>query len=81
LEFGVYLRKGTVPWIYGNDLYVSKTCINYDGDDMNPDAKWKTAKAFTIFAIVFGSILPCVSCAMPNASGLFIPGSHHADFG
>eukprot|EP00978_Attheya_sp_CCMP212_P013225 scaffold33231_cov38-Attheya_sp.AAC.1 len=66
LEFGVYLRRGTAVWEWGNDLYVSKTCINYDGDDMNPDAKWKTAKAFTIFAIVFGSILPCISCCMPN---------------
>eukprot|EP00550_Attheya_septentrionalis_P012306 CAMPEP_0198302976 /NCGR_PEP_ID=MMETSP1449-20131203/56649_1 /TAXON_ID=420275 /ORGANISM="Attheya septentrionalis, Strain CCMP2084" /LENGTH=240 /DNA_ID=CAMNT_0044005455 /DNA_START=672 /DNA_END=1394 /DNA_ORIENTATION=- len=66
MQFGVYSRKGTVPWFYGNDLYVSSACINYDGDDMNPDAKWKTAKAFTIFALVFGSLLPCVSCFMPN---------------
>eukprot|EP00978_Attheya_sp_CCMP212_P024764 scaffold78419_cov48-Attheya_sp.AAC.1 len=66
LEFGVYLRRGTVVWEWGDDFYASKTCINYDGDDMNPDAKWKTVKAFTIFAIVFGSILPCVSCFMPN---------------
>eukprot|EP00978_Attheya_sp_CCMP212_P039597 scaffold207410_cov82-Attheya_sp.AAC.2 len=66
LQFGVYLRKGTDVWGWGDDLNTYKTCINYDGDDMNPDAKWKTAKAFTIFAIVFGSILPCVSCFMPN---------------
>jgi hypothetical protein len=66
MQFGVYLRRGMHAWEYGDELYISKTCINYDGDDMNPDAKWKTAKGFAILAIVFGSILPCVSCFMPK---------------
>jgi hypothetical protein len=67
LQFGVYLRKSADVWGYdGDEFKIYKTCINYDGDNMNPDAKWNTAKAFTIFAIVFGSLLPCVSCAMPN---------------
>uniref|UniRef100_A0A7S2XLM7 MARVEL domain-containing protein n=1 Tax=Attheya septentrionalis TaxID=420275 RepID=A0A7S2XLM7_9STRA len=66
LDFGVYVRRSTVAWVWGGNFYVDKRCINYDGDDMNPDAKWKTAKAFTIFALVFGSLLPCVSCFMPN---------------
>jgi hypothetical protein len=67
MQFGVFLRKGFVKWEdWNGNHYISKTCVNYDGDDMDPDAKWKTAKAFGIIAIVLGTLLPCVGCFMPK---------------
>mmetsp|Transcript_19801 Transcript_19801/g.35948 ORF Transcript_19801/g.35948 Transcript_19801/m.35948 type:complete len:223 (+) Transcript_19801:409-1077(+) len=67
MEFGVFMRKGIVLWEdWNGNPVMSKTCFNYDGDFMDPDAKWKTAKAFAIIAIVLGTLLPCVGCCMPK---------------
>eukprot|EP00978_Attheya_sp_CCMP212_P031540 scaffold119668_cov62-Attheya_sp.AAC.3 len=68
LEFGVFMRKDIAVWEdwEGDPILFTRTCINYDGDIMDPDAKWKTAKAFAIIAIVLGILLPCVDCCMPK---------------
>eukprot|EP00978_Attheya_sp_CCMP212_P025200 scaffold80694_cov47-Attheya_sp.AAC.1 len=67
MHFGVFMRRGIVVWNdWEGDPVWAKTCISYDGDDMDPDAKWKTAKAFAIIAIVLGTLLPCIGCFMPK---------------
>jgi hypothetical protein len=68
MQFGVFMRRGFIGWSdWDSGLYIiTKTCVKYDGDDTDPDAKWNTAKAFAIIAIVLGTLLPCVSCFMPK---------------
>jgi hypothetical protein len=71
LGFGMWLYQG---WTYLADsgtVYYQQTCFRYP-EDLNADAKWKTAQAFSIVTAVIGAVVMILNCCAllgsPNPS-------------
>ena len=69
LGFGLWNYQG---WDYVEDsgtIYYARVCYRYS--DINKDATWKAAQAFSIISAVIGVLTMCVNCcviATPNPS-------------
>jgi len=66
VNLGLWSHKGLALYqdIYGN-VYVANTCLYFDTNVVDIDAKWKTAQAFAIIAIFFGLFATILHCVMP----------------
>lgn len=70
LGFGMWSYQGWSYLVQSGNIYYSQTCFQYS-DTVDPDAKWKSAQAFSIIAVIVGGLAACFNCCVictPNPS-------------
>jgi len=63
LGFGFWNYQGWSYLVQEGTIYYARTCYTYS-DLVNPDAKWKSAQAFSIIAVVIGGLAMCFNCCV-----------------
>lgn len=61
LGFGMWLYQGWAYLVDSGTIYYAQTCYGYSGN-ASPDAKWKTAQAFSIISVVIGAVAMIGNC-------------------